>query len=104
MGVPSSRLRRITSSTRHSSAQGLAATRGGLTSTEGAASRPAWPNSLAPRGSGAEVAFMASRNAKVGMFHTNSRVSSAKVMLSFRPSLEKARIATGSDATALKKE
>ena len=64
--------------TLHSSAQGVAATRGGATSRDGAISRPAWSNSFSPRASEAEVAFIASRRSQVGMFHTNSRVSIAK--------------------------
>ena len=57
----------------------LAATRGGATSRDGAISRPAWSNSFSPRASDAEVAFMASRRSHVAMFHTNSRVSMAKL-------------------------
>jgi hypothetical protein len=88
--------------TLHSNAHGLSATRGGATSRDGAISRPAWSNSLAPRRSEAEVAFIASRRSQVGMFHTNSRVCSARLAESFNPSLEKAIIG-GAPQTALKK-
>ena len=49
-----------------------------------------------------EVVFIASRRSHVGMFHTNSRVSMAKLAESFMPSLEKAIIG-GAPQTALKK-
>ena len=88
--------------TLHSRAHGLAATRGGATSRDGAISRPAWSNSLSPRASDAEVEFIASRSSHVGMFHTNSRVAIAKLAESFMPSLEKAIIG-GAPHTALKK-
>ena len=73
-----------------------------MTSREGAISRPAWSNSLVPRCSDAEVVFIASRRSQVGMFHTNSRVCSAKLAESFMPSLENAIIG-GAPETALKK-
>src|SRR5450756_3153264 len=63
----------------HSSAQGEAFTRGGLTSRERAGSRPARSISLTPRGSGAEVAFIASRKSQVARLQTNSPVSSMKL-------------------------
>ena len=88
--------------TLHSSAQGVAATRGGATSRDGAISRPAWSNSFSPRGSEAEVAFMASRRSQVGMFHTNSPRLDREAAESFMPSLEKAIIG-GAPQTALKK-
>jgi hypothetical protein len=69
---------------------------------DGAISRPAWANSFAPRGSDAEVAFIASRSSQVGMFQTNSRVWPAKLAESFMPSLEKAIIG-GAPEIALKK-
>lgn len=48
------------------------------------------------------MAFIASRRSQVGMFHTNSRVCSAKRAESFIPSLENAIIG-GAPQTALKK-
>ena len=71
----------------HSSAQGDAFTRGGLTSRDGAGSRPARSISLTPRGSGAEVAFIASRKSQVARLQTNSPVSSMKLTESLCPSL-----------------
>ena len=89
--------------TLHSSAHGLAATRGGLDEPRGrhlqaSVRRTRW----SPRCSDAEVVFIASRRSQVGMFHTNSRVCSAKLAESFMPSLEKAIIG-GAPETALKK-
>src|SRR3954463_11108496 len=89
--------------TLHSSEQGLSLTRGGLTSWQGAISRCAWGNSLSPCGNEAEVMFMLSRRSQVGMFQTNSPVSSANVCESFLPLLEKASMG-GVSATALKQE
>ena len=57
---------------------------------------------VGPARSEAEVAFIASRRSQVGMFHTNSRVCSAKLAESFMPSLENAIIG-GVPETALKK-
>src|SRR6476620_12393365 len=72
----------------HSSAHGEAATRGGLTSRDGAGSSPVCCISLWPRGSGAEVPFIWSRRSKVARLQTNSLVSSTKATESFGPSLE----------------
>src|SRR5215470_4998328 len=72
----------------HSSAQGEAATRGGLTRRDGAGSRPVCFISLWPRGNGAEVPFIWSRRSKVARLQTNSLVSSTKATESFAPSLE----------------
>ncbi len=88
--------------TRHSIAHGLSATRGGVTSRDGAIVSPARSNSLRPRGSGADVSFIASRSSQVARFHTNSRSSPANVDESFAPKLEKASIG-GSSPIALKK-
>ena len=55
-----------------------------------------------PRGSGAEVSFIASRRSQVTRFQTNSRSSSANVAESLAPKLEKASIG-GASPTALKK-
>src|SRR5579871_5891732 len=88
--------------TLHSIEQGEAATRGGTTKREGAIARPARSNSLAPRGSGAEVSFIASRSSQVTRFQTNSRISPANVAESFGPLLEKAS-SGGASPIALKK-
>src|SRR5262245_464037 len=72
----------------HSSAHGDAATRGGLTSRDGAASRPVARISQVPRGSGAEVPFIWSRRSNVARLQTNSLVSSTNATESFGPSLE----------------
>src|SRR4029078_2899921 len=72
----------------HSSAHGEAATRGGFTSRDGAASSPVAFISHSPRGSGAEVPFIWSRRSKVARLQTNSLVSSAKATESLAPSLE----------------
>ena len=46
----------------HSNATGEAATRGGRTLSDGAVAMENLSNSLSPGGSGAEVAFIGSRN------------------------------------------
>src|SRR5438270_6466910 len=102
-GLPSMSFSGTTCVTLHSSEHGLSATRGGLTRRHGAISRSACGNSLSPCGNDAEVMFMFSRRSQVGMFQTNSPVSSANVCESFLPLLEKASIG-GVSATALKKE
>ena len=56
----------------HSSAQGEAATRGGLHQPRRRGSSPVAFISLAPRGSGAEVPFIWSRRSKVARLQTNS--------------------------------
>src|SRR5688572_25402809 len=88
MARPSRLESRTVCSHLHSSAQGEAATRGGRTSRDGAASSPATCISLMPRGSGAEVPFIWSRKSKVARLQTNSFVSSTKATESFGPSLE----------------
>src|SRR5436305_11456379 len=102
-GLPLMSLSGSTCVTLHSREQGLSATRGGLTSRQDAISRWARGNSLSPCGNDADVTFMFSRSSQVGMFQTNSPVSSAKVCESFLPLLENASIG-GASATALKKE
>jgi len=47
---------------------------------------------LSPRGNGAEVAFIGSRNSRVARLATNSPLSLANVTESFQPSLEKPTI------------
>ena len=56
-----------------------------LDERDGAGVRPACAISFSPRGSGAEVSFMASRRSQVARLQTNSPVSSMKVSASFRP-------------------
>src|SRR6478735_7169762 len=87
----------------HSRAQGLALMRGGLTSSEGVASRPVAAISFVPRGKVHEVSFTWSRKSQTARLHTNSPVSSTKVMVSLRPSLANITIG-GSLETLLKKE
>jgi hypothetical protein len=87
--------------TRHSSDTGDAATRGGVTSRAGAISSSAAANSLWPRGSEADVAFICSRSSQVAMFQTNSSPDPANVAESFGPSLENITIG-GRSQTALK--
>src|SRR5271170_7693520 len=70
----------------HSSAQGDALTRGGLTSTDGAATSPAFSISFVPSGNGPDVAFICSRRSQTARLQTNSLVSSTKVSESFLPS------------------
>ncbi len=85
-----------TSTTLHSSEAGLSLTRGAATRRHSAIVRPAWMNSFSPRGSGAEVAFMASLSADVARLATNSPLSLAKVAESlYPPSLEKPTIGGG---------
>ena len=79
---PSSGSRATVRSHLHSSATGDSATRGGFTIRQGAGVSPAKSSSLCPRGSGAEVAFIASRKSQVARLQTNSPVSSAKVIAS----------------------
>ena len=76
---------RMMSSTVHSSAIGDAATRGGRTRTDGAASRPAVAISSIERGNDAEVAFICSRRSHVHRLNTNSRVASALARESLAP-------------------
>src|ERR1700759_4808540 len=102
-GLPSMSFSGTTCVTLHSSEHGRSATRGGLTSRHGAISSLAWGNSLSPCGNEAEVMFIFSRNSQVGIFQTNSPLSSANVCESFLPLLEKASIG-GVSATALKNE
>src|SRR5262245_19584824 len=90
-------------SQRHSSAQGEAATRGGLTSRDGAASSPASFISLTPRGNEAEVSFIAWRRSQVARLQTNSPVCSANSTESFRLSPENPTIG-GRVENALKNE
>ncbi len=67
------------STTLHSSEAGLSATRGAATMRHPAIVNPAWSNSFAPRGSGADVAFIGSRRSRVARLATNSPLSLAKV-------------------------
>src|SRR5262245_16266617 len=71
----------------HSRAHGVALMRGGLTSSEGAASRPAASISFTPQGKVQEVSFTASRKSQTARLQTNSPISSTNVIGSFRPSL-----------------
>src|SRR5271165_634212 len=87
----------------HSIAQGDAFTRGGLTSTDGADSRPVSFISSMPRGKGAELAFISPRRSQVARLQTNSPVSLTKVSESFFPSEENITIG-GSLDTPLKNE
>ena len=87
--------------TRHSSETGAFATRGGATRRAGAISSSACANSLSPRGSVADVAFICSRRSYVAMFQVNSSVAPANVAESFGPSLENITIG-GRSQTALK--
>ena len=73
--------------TTHSNATGLAATRGGETMREGAASMPAAANSSPSIA--ADVAFIASASGRVARFQTNSPVASAFATESFHPIEEK---------------
>src|SRR5271167_1216426 len=87
----------------HSKAHGDDSTRGGLTSIDGAAISPASIISLVPRGNDPDVAFIGSRSSQTARLHTNSRVSSTKVIESFLPS--EANITMGGSLeTPLKKE
>src|SRR4029079_7644452 len=94
---------RITSVTLHSSAAGASATRGGATSRDGAAVRPAKANSLTPRGASTAVWFIAPANERETRLATNSRVSSAKLALCVGPSDEHQN-SGGALQTALKTE
>jgi hypothetical protein len=101
-GTPSTSRSSKLCTTVHSSAHGLAATRGAATRRAGAIARPARSNSLTPRGTGAEVSFIASRSSQLGRFHTNSPESTANLAESFIPELENITIG-GRSQTALKK-
>src|SRR5215475_11452858 len=87
----------------HSRAHGVALMRGGLTSSEGAASRPTASISFTPQGKVHEVSFTASRRSQTARLQTNSPVCSTNVIVSFRPSLANITIG-GSLETLLKKE
>ena len=92
----------MTPTTLHSSAACASATRGALTSRHGAIARPAWTNSLSPRGSGAEVRFIACIRSRLARLATNSPLSRANDAESLQPSLEKPTIG-GTELKALKK-
>src|SRR5262245_42078694 len=102
-GLPSISLSRRVCSHLHSSAHGDALTRGGLTKTDGAASKPTACISLMPRGKGHDVSLTCSRKSQTARLHTNSRVSSTKSIVFFLPSLANITIG-GSLETLLKKE
>src|SRR5262245_23201075 len=87
----------------HSRAQGEALTRGGLTRFDRAGSRPVDSSSFTPRGKLQEVFFTSWRSSQTARLHTNSRVSSTKQIVSFRPSLANITIG-GSLETLLKNE
>ena len=86
----------------HSIAAGLAATRGGFTTTLGAASIPAASNSETPAGSVPELAFIASNSGRVERLKTNSPEAMAYSVVCFIPSEEKHSTA-GREPSALKK-
>ena len=88
--------------TRHSSAAGLSATRGGLTMRLGASAMPAAANSDTPSGSEPELAFIAAKSGRVARLKTNSPVSIAFLAECFRVSEVKASKA-GRVWTRLKK-
>src|SRR3954451_6207614 len=71
--------------TSHSMAIGVAATRGGRTRTEGAATSPASAISSMPRGDVAEVAFICSRRSQVHRLNTNSGTSAMLARESLGP-------------------
>src|SRR5262245_9552747 len=87
----------------HSKAHGVALMRGGLTSCDGAASRPIASISFTPQGKVHEVSFTASRKSQTARLQTNSPVCSTKVMVSLRPSLANITIG-GLFETLLKNE
>jgi hypothetical protein len=92
----------MTCNTRHSSAAGLAATRGGETSRLGALAMPASSNSSTSGPTLAEVAFIASARASLTRLNTNSPVSRTLARLSPSFSEEKPMIG-GREEKALKK-
>src|SRR5262245_66134758 len=88
-GLPSISLSCTVCSHLHSSAHGDALTRGGLTSTDAAASRPTASISLTPRGKVRDVSFTCSRKSQTARLHTKSPVSSTKEIVFFLPSLDR---------------
>ena len=78
-------------------------TRGAFTMVDSAISRPAWRNSLSPRGNGAEVRFISLRKSHVARLQTNSPLSATKLIASFMPS-EENMIKGGFVEIAVKKE
>src|SRR5262245_33422904 len=102
-GLPSISLSCTVCSHLHSSAHGDALTRGGLISTDSAASRPTACISSTPRGKVRDVSLTCSRKSQTARLHTNSRVSSTKSIVFFLPSLANITIG-GSLETLLKNE
>ena len=86
---------------RHSSAAGLAATRGGATTSDGAAARPVSANSLTSSATVAELRFIASTRARVAIEQVNSPVASMLRSESLRPVDANITIG-GASLTALK--
>src|SRR5271169_5818251 len=100
-GLPSTSLSWTVCNHLHSNAHGEAFIRGGLTSTEDAASRPTTSISFTPRGKDSDVSFTCARKFQTARLQTNSPVSSTKSMVSLRPSLANITIG-GSVETLLK--
>ncbi len=86
----------------HSSATGLCATLGALTSRDAAGLKPASLNSSISGPTAAELIFIADRNASVAIEQVNSPDASMFLRLSLRPPDEKTTIG-GLSLTALKK-
>jgi hypothetical protein len=87
---------------RHSSAAGRAATRGGFTRRRRRGGQAGCANSSTPGASGAELRFIASRRAMVTSEQVNSPVASMLRRLSLRPADENITIG-GRSLTPLKK-
>src|SRR5277367_4724108 len=102
-GLPSTSLSRTVCNHLHSNAHGEAFTRGGLTSTDAAGSRPTASISFDPRGWVHEVSFTCWRKSQTARLQTNSPASSTNSIVSFRPSLANITIG-GLVETLLKNE
>src|SRR5271169_3018637 len=100
-GLPSISLSWTVFNHLHSSAHGDAFTRGGLTRTEGVASRPTTSISLIPRAKVSDVSLTCARRSHTARLQTNSPVSSTNSIVSLRPSLANITIG-GSVETLLK--
>src|SRR5687768_57697 len=106
---PGASLISIISRTLHSKWIGLSATRGGLTTVEGAGVSPANSNSLNPGSASTEEVFMAGNKLSVTIFTTNSLVARTLFNVSFLlPSIPRIsgqnNTVGGLEHTTLKKE
>src|SRR5580692_9009401 len=102
-GLPSISLSWTVCSHLHSSAHGEAFTRGGLTRTEGVASRPTTSISFIPRAKVSDVSLTCARKSQTARLQTNSPRSEEHTIVSLRPSLANMTIG-GSVETLLKYE